>query len=404
LEKPIKFESRQPRHLRYRNHYRSYLVFFLASCCLIIPYWSLRFLGGDANLIFKEQNYEIAITLSYFFIFGAFYFFWLNPRLKRSVQVYADYVKLHDGKKSEDVHFNEIESVTVVCWSLFYLKMKNGHKYYFSSSLERVDYIWEKIKDTRPDLLVDIDFESFRLKLVQYDHHQKRKEWFFRHKFADVINWLILPLLFIGVSYTVQSQNIFINQRGMYFFRLGMYSLLVLLLTTFIFSMLLKKFIFDARIKKQMGEKYTDKIRDLEFEGIIIQRSKFFQLVTSCFIFSLIIRMDINLYSLTKIKEDINELKIYRGTTVFIDNRFNCVDCQYYLKEGDVVIFGRGHLGQVMAKPGEFVGEFLLDGQGRGLANENVQRVPINHLAVRSGDGANLSFIKMDDLIGKINK
>lgn len=393
----------QPRHLKYRNHYKSYFVFFAVTSFIVFAYWSLRFYQEGFVQIYSEQKHELYISVCYFLLFGLFYFLWLRPRLKQSVQVFDDKIVIHNNKQQEIIVFSEIESLSTVCWSLFYLKMKNGTKFYFNSSLERVDYVWEMLKEKRPDLLESTDFEIFRLKLVQYDHYQKRKEWFFRHKFADVVNWIILPFAFLGIAYVIQSQQIMIYQLGLYFFRLFMFSILVLLLTTFIFSIVLKKFIFDEKIEKQLSDNPSDKLRDLEFEGVILHRSKLFQFITACFVFSAIIRTDVNLFSVTKMKDNIEEFQLFKGKTVLIDNRYNCVKCKYELTEGDLVMFGRGYVGEVMAKQGDYVGQYL-EKDGRKIASESIQEVPVGHVAVKSRNGSELIYVKMSELIGKIKK
>lgn len=404
MDKLLRQNIQQPRHLHYRNHYKSYFVFFAVTSVIVLAYWALQFIQGPIKQVYLDQTYELMVSGCYFFVFASFYFLWLRPRLKRSVQVFETHILVHNNKEKIEVNFNEIESISIICWSLFYFKMKNGVKHYFNSSLERVDYIWEMVKEKRPDLMDATDYEVFRLKLVQYDHYQKRKEWFFRHKFADVVNWVVLPFTFLSAAFVIQSQNVIIYHQGLYFFRLLMYSILVMLITTFLFSIALKKFVFDERIQKQLGDNPGDKLRDLEFEGVILHRSKIFQFMTACFVFSLIIKADVNLYSVTKVKESIEEFGLKAGKTVFIDNRYNCVGCKYELTDGDLVMFGRGYVGEIMAKQGDYVGQFYENKNGRKIASENIQEVPVGHVAVRSKNGQELIYIKMSELIGKIKK
>src|SRR5690606_5971300 len=264
------------------------------------------------------------------------------------------------------------------------------------------DYIWEGIYRARTDLFSGEFFESYRLKLVQYDHHQKRKEWFFRHRLVDAFNWIVLPVSFIFLTFIYQSKNIVINQQGLYFFRLFMFSMLVLLSMAFIFSFLLKKLIFDKRVARKM-EASQNKVRDLEFEGVILQRSKVFQVFSACFLLALVVKFDVNLFSVSKVKENFayqNEMK--KGSTIVIDNRYNCISCKYEVRDGDYIVFGRGHIGQVMAKQGEMVGLITQDTQGRMIASENVQEVPKGHIAVRASNGKDIVFVQLGELIGKV--
>ena len=403
MEKVIKLDSLQPRFLRFRSHYKIYLILLLALSVLNLCFWGYRLSQSPVKDILHEDWYELIISCCYFSLFGSFYFFWLRYRLNNKVQVFETHVFIHKGKEVIRLDFDDVESVSVVAWSLFYLKMKNGHKHYFNSSLERVDYVWEGVKNARPDLIKPEEYESFRVRLIQYDHHQKRKEWFFKHKLVDVFNWVVLPGIFLLMAYSVQSRDILIGQPGLYFFRLFMYSILILLVTTFAFSMLLKKFVFDKKIQLQAGTD-SEKIRDVEFEGVILQRSKMFQMIMTSFFLGLVIRTDINLYSLTKTKDDLSKFNIKKGSTIIVDNRYNCINCKFQVSEGDLIFFGKGIVGQVLAKEGEMVGQVSLDKRGRSIASENVHEVPTGHIAVRTASGKDVVFVRIKDLIGKVKK
>ncbi len=404
MEKKLKFESLQPRFLKYRSHYKIYLISLLTLSGLILSFWGFKFTQDSFANVIKEYNYEFWLSISYYTLFGCFYVFWLRHRLNRSVQVYPTYLNVHNMGKVEQVEFADVESVGVVCWSVFYFKMKNGVKHYFSSSLERVDYIWEGFYEARPELISQEDYNSFRTKLVQYDHHQKRKEWFFRHKLVDLFNWIVLPFSFFVTTYLIQTKEIVINQQGMYFFRLFMYALLILMITTFFYSIVLKRFIFDKRVKVQMSSKPDDKLRDLEFEGIVLHRSKMLQMITATFLFALIIRSEMNLFSVTKLKEDLTSFNLQTGKTIIVDNRFNCTMCKYPVRDGDLVMFGKGTLGQIMATEGDMVGQISQDKTGRIIASENIQEVPKGHVAIKLAKQDNIVMIRLEDLIGKIQK
>jgi preprotein translocase subunit YajC len=402
LDKVYKLDPIPPRFLRYRNHYKIYVFGFVLICGLIAAFWGMKFFNEPANSVVKENFSELVVSVLYFLVCGSFYFFWLKQRMKRAVQVFETHILIHDGKKTQTLNYEDIESVNVVCWSIFYVKLKTGFKHYFNSSLERVDYIWEGVYRARPDLVDQKEFEAHRLKLVQYDHHQKRKEWFFKHKMIDIFTWGVLPVLFVLLGYMIQSQQVVIHHQGVYFFRLFMYGLLVLLATACVFSLSVKKFVFDRKISNQMD--YQDKVRDLEFEGMVLQRSKLFQLITASLILAVVIKNDVNLFSVSKVKEDIASFSLKKGNAILIDNRFNCLACKFRLKDGDLVVFGRGTIGQVLAQEGDMVGVVSQDKTGRMIASENVQEVPRGHLAVRATNGKDIMFVKIGDLIGRIQK
>jgi hypothetical protein len=353
------------------------------------------------QVIFESYRWELIFSFIYFSAFAFFYFYWVRPKMKKSIQVFSDSLMIHDGRNKEEVKFEDIESINLVCWSIFYLKTKKGVKHYFHSGYERVDYIWEGLYHARGDLFSPSLYEEFRVKLVQYDHHQKRKDWFFKHKMVDVFNWAILPLMFLSLAFMFQSKNVIIHHQGIYFFRLFMYSMLILVSTSFFYSLVLKKFIFDKKVKSQMQEMEV-KVRDLEFEGMILHRSKIFQFITATFALAILVKMDVNLYSVTKVREDLAHFNLKKGHTVLIDNRYNCVGCKYQILDGDYVVFGRGTIGQVLAKEGDMVGEVSHDKKGRMIASENLQEVPRGHVAVRAANGKDIVFVKIQELIGKI--
>ncbi len=404
MEAKANFVSVQPRYLRYRSHYKIYLVALLVISGLILSFWGHQLSQARWASVYNEFTNELWLTISYFAAFGLFYILWLKARLNRVVQVYATHLSIHNHHKKEEVLFENVESVGFVWGSIFYFKMKDGVKHYFSSGLERVDYVFEGFNQACPGIIAPNIFEEFRTKLVQYDHHQKRKEWFFRHRTVDVFNWVVMPLAFLTFTFLIQSQEVIIHQQGMYFFRLFMYSVLVMMITTLVFSVVLKKFIFDKRIKMQMHGQPNDKLRNLEFEGIIVHRSKVMQIITASFLFALVMRSEMNFYSLTKTKDDLTSFNLKQGHTLIVDNRYNCLTCKYPLKDGDIVVFGKGTIGQMMASEGDMVGQIAQDKRGRIIASENIQEVPKGHVAIKLANQQEIIMIKLSDLIGKIQK
>lgn len=404
METARTFESLQPRLLKYRAHYKWYVTGMLFVGALLVCYCSYIYSMYGGEILWKEYQPELFWTAFYFVFSVGCYFFWLRSKLTRSVQVHKDGIDIQNGTHKEKILYSDIEVVAPVARSMFYLKTKQGIKYYFNSSLERIDYVWEGLYHARPDLFGSVDFEGYRVKLVQYDHHQKRKEWFFKHKFVDVFQWIIIPSLFVLVTYKVQSQYVQIHQLGLYVFRLSMFSMLALLICTFLYSFVLKKLLFDKKIKAQM-QGSGDKVRDMDYESVIVQRSKMLQTMTACFVLAVLVKMDANLFSVTRLKEDIAMSNLHKGKTVVIDNRYNCYNCKHSIQDGDWIVFGRGQIGQVMAKSGETVAQIGQDKAGRMIASTDMLEVPEGHVAVRIGnEGQDVLFVKATDLVGRIKK
>lgn len=400
MDQSPRYDTIQPRFLRYRNHYKVYGFIFFLFAFLLWGYWTFNFVHYGWAAIWPHQRFELFLSASYLFSGLAAFFFWFKPQMKKSVQVFPTHILFHNGGEAQQLNFSDVESVNRVCWSLFYLKTRDNHKFYFNSSLDRLDYLWEGLRSARPDLLSEEDYESYRLKLIQYDHHQKRKDWFFRHNLLDVFNWFVLPIIFIVAAHIFQSKGIQINSQGMYIFRLVMFSMLTLLATSFFYSLILKKFIFDKRIARQV-QGQDEKSRDLEFEGVIVQRSKVFQILTACFIFTVLVWQDLNFFSVTRIKEEVAAFHLKKGSTVVVDNRYNCIHCAYQVHDGDLVVFGKGYIGQIVARGGDFVGEVSSDRSGRNIASDNVQEVPAGHVAVKVASGE-MAFVKLTEITGKI--
>ncbi len=365
--------------------------------------------GGFTLLLMKngwtwqgEGREEMLSFASMLFFVPALYLWWLHPKLTQTVQVYSDHIRVSTKEFSWEIAFNDIMAIELPFHSMIRLRMKDGHSWWFSAALERSDYLWEGLMRARPELVGGKDgFEDFRLKLVQYDHHEKRKEWFFRHRLLDVLNWVVLPALALVIGYQVQAEDVVINSKSLYFFRLGMYSLLVTIVCAFGWSVVLKKFVFDKMVKKQMEE--GTKLRDLVYEDRVIQRAKWFQVVTCALLLSAVVKGDLNLFSLTKLRLEAKAFKLVPGKTIVIDNRFNCVSCAHAVNEGDLLLFGRGTIGQVLALPGEVIAQTRNTSLGRSIASETVMEVPEGHIALKTGaDGKEVVLVRIGDLVGKL--
>jgi hypothetical protein len=95
--------------------------------------------------------------------------------------------------------------------------------------------------------------------------------------------------------------------------------------------------------------------------------------------------------------------KLVPGKTIVIDNRFNCVSCAHAVSEGDLLLFGRGTIGQVLALPGEVIAQTRSTSLGRSIASETVMEVPEGHIALKTGaDGKEVVLVRIGDLVGKL--
>lgn len=395
-------EPRPPRTLPYRFYYKWYAIACAVVWLLCVGIVAMLLLHkGESSNDIREELYSFsALSL----LIPAFYLWWLHPKLTRTIQVFHDHVRISSGGMNWDVAFNEIKKVDRPFFSVMRFRMNDGHSWWFSAALERPDYLWEGLAKQRPELVESpAVYEEFRLKLVQYDHHEKRKEWFFRHRFLDLINWVIVPLIVLVAGYQYQTQDVIIHSKGLYFFRLGMYAMFMTITCAFMWSVLLKKLVFDRMVEKQMES--GKKLRDMQKEDQILQRAKFLQLVTCTALLALVVKTDLNLYSVTKLKSGSSAYKLQKGKTIVVDNRFNCVECKHALVEGDLILFGKGTLGQVLAMPGEVIAQTRETSLGRSIASETVTEVPEGHIALKTGaEGKDVVLVPISDLVGRLKK
>ena len=387
----------EPRRLNYRFYYKWYALILAFLWIMSVGVVAYFFLQPNA-LMNKEEVYSFG---SFVFLLPALYLWWLHPKLTRTIQVFPESIKISNSQYCWEINYHQIESITTPYLSYICLKMRDGQKWWLNASIERIEYIWEGLAKACPEQMKSqSEFERFRLKLVQYDHHEKRKEWFFRHRVLDFINWIVLPTAVMFIAFKVQSSEIYIYSKPLYFFRLTMYALFTTIMSAFAWSIIMKVLVFDREVKENLKD--GKKIRDVSREDFILQRSKFFQLITCAALMAVMVKVDLNFFSITKLKTDIESFKLRGGQTLIVDNRYNCVDCYHSIVEGDLVLFGKGTVAQVLALPGEVIAQTRANSLGRSIASETIMTIPEGHVALKTGIGQEMVIVKISDLVGKL--
>src|SRR5690606_34015302 len=163
-----------------------------------------------------------------------------------------------------------------------------------------------------------------------------------------------------------------------------------------------KKLVFDKKVEDQLEVAPMDKLRDLEYENVIIQRTKLIQSISVAILFGFIIKTDFNMFTLTKIRGDFSSFNISEGKTLVVDNRYNCAQCKFSLQEGDMVVFSKGQLGQILASAGDLVGQVSKSPEGRSIASESVSIIPEGHVALRLPNTDDIVIVKETELVGKL--
>jgi len=406
LEEQFIYQKKLPRTLRSQSLAKKGLVISLSIFVITVIYIFILYLNFSINIQhFLSQNLiEISLCLLSLVSSIAFYFYHQSKSNLVSIQVFDDHWVYHFMNGPIDVYFNQIEKIEWAKGGHLVIILKNNNLHRFDSSLERLDYLLEALYQHRSDLFVSRDvFEKARLDFIQNDHHHKRQLWFIENKLANLVYWTFLPLLFLYVGYSYQGKHLEIHQIYKYFFRLGVFSFFVLIICSLVFSEVLR-FYLNFKIKKQIAKNVEDKTQHIDFEKNILKQSKYFQILVSIFIFSMILQHDLNFYSLTHVAESKPHLGLERGHYM-IDNRFNCTQCAYELIPGDIVIFGKGYFGKVLAMEEETIAQLTSSGPGRTIASEKIVTTPKNHIAIYVGDKSEkVIFIKISDLVGKIKK
>jgi hypothetical protein len=162
----------------------------------------------------------------------------------------------------------------------------------------------------------------------------------------------------------------------------------------------MKVFVFDKQVVENLKDEI--KIRDVSKEDFILQRSKFFQFITCATLMAFMIKMDLNLFSITKLKASIEQFNLRAGQTLVVDTRYNCVQCAHSIVEGDLILFGKGSVAQILALPGEVIAQTQANSLGRSIASDTITTVPQGHVALKTGKGQEMVIIKISDLIGKL--
>jgi hypothetical protein len=394
--------SKPIRSLSFRKHYRYYYAFW-ASIWLACAWYAIDQWNDEIAL--SSMKAELGVLSALAIVLGLLYFIWLRKTFWIELKVFDDHIEVH--QKRNDVRkyeFSKIKKIQTLPGSLFVIKFEDGKSLILGSMLERCDYVWDSIYQVRSDLISKEAHDKKRMKLISHDHHQKRREFFWKHRGFDFLHWAFLPISFVGATAIVQMQQIEIHQPATYIFRLAMISVLVVIVSAFIFSFTLKKMVFDPRLRKQLTNKSGSKIRDTSFEKSIWGKTKVWQFAFSVLAFSYVLKNDLNLFSITKIKHDIAISNFKKGETIVVDNRFNCLKCDYKIKEGDIVVFTKGYLGEVLAVAGEKIAYVEGDFQSRSLAsNQTSYQIPEGHIAVKTGkDEEPIAIIKIDELIGRV--
>lgn len=393
-------QSQGPRKLGYRFYYKWYA--FTLACVWLMCLFAVAFIFVEhrENITGNHRD-ELFSFVALSLFLPSLYLWWLHPKLSQTIQVFPKFIRVNQKNKYFDICYNQIDSISNPFLSFVRINLRDKNTFWMSAAIERPDYIWEGIVKACPELVGKNDeHEAVRLKLVQYDHHEKRKEWFFRHRMLDFVNWVAMPAIVLIASYRFQTEEIMIYSKSLYFFRLTMYSLFIAIVSAFSWSVITKFFVFDKLVADNMQE--GSKLRDLKREDTVLQRSKLLQLFTCSVLMFMMVKFDLNLFSITKIKKNYQSFNLTSGKTAIVDNRFNCFECKHSLQDGDIVLFAKGSLAQVMARPGEVIAQVQEGSLGRSIASETIITIPSDHVALKTGDSNEIIVVKISDLIGKV--
>jgi len=397
-----------PRVLQYRKHIRAmekpfkYFMFcyFLLFFMMAIFYFYSLLQNNIISIVplLGAGLLWIPLFLEYKYI--------IRPLAISKIQVYPDRLFIDRGKEKIDIPFDEIKeiksAVNKYLGGWFKVILKNKKSYRFTIALERVDYIIDGIIKFNPLLLNDDDYKKLRKNLILADHCWARCYDFFQKKNIAIALFylLLIPAILIIAIYFKQQSEFLIKNPIEYFGVTSFLALVFLGLVGTIFPFLAFVFI-NKHADKRIDENPNNKARDQAYEVKIYRKFLPLYLATLLIYFACIYQFDLNAVSFAYISKDAKYFAIKASDPLWVDMKYNCLDCKHSLKKGDVIVTDRLLLGKIVAIPKEKVAISNRDDEGRFMASTEEEEVPLNFLAIYAYDGE-IVLLDIKDVKGKI--
>lgn len=165
--------------------------------------------------------------------------------------------------------------------------------------------------------------------------------------------------------------------------------------------------IVNKKIQTRLQQDPNNKLRDVELEGTAYHKVLPFCLLGLLSFYMAVYHFDLNTLTFSRPMVDVPHLQLHQAETVFVDNRFNCLRCNYSLKREDRIVFkkenGQEFLGRLIGVPGEVVQINNKGTDGRYIASTEEIKIPEGKVAVRvNPDGSALTLVNVDQIRGRI--
>ncbi|MBI2519690.1 MAG: hypothetical protein HYV97_04715 [Bdellovibrio sp.] len=402
----------------------SIILFALLFLAFLLYYFYQTYamsISGSGSL--HLLNVSISIENAFHFIIysGAFlfvasvaYYLFFKDVMGAKFQASQKHIACHRKKKEFKIFFEEITSLH--CGSFgplctFRIKCNNGRVYRFSTMIERADYIIEAILRFNPKLLPWEKFVAFRNKLVLSDHRLARFEesYYGRHSWISVFHLAFLPIVFLSWLYIQQANKMVIHSIVGHVL-IGLKLIIITNLGLWGLYQFIYKRIIDKKSFEKLQKNIKDKKRDMHYESTLY-KSLYAGVVTLCFVFySGIYNFDLNRYEFIVALENFENYGQSAGTVHLVDTRYNCQECNFSLKHGDVVVILKpDRPGKYLAKISGFPGEVvkfndLQDVQtGRSVAAYEERKLNKHELSAITGKkGEYVSLLSEEQIYGKV--
>ncbi|MBT3984163.1 MAG: hypothetical protein HOE90_22605 [Bacteriovoracaceae bacterium] len=401
-----------PRILEYRKQVEIVAAFFkYISLILFLVTLFTIFLS---RLVTEPKDVAFYLTISFtsgiiWLFYYPLYFFLIKPLATSKIQVFDDSILLTRGKKETIIPFDEITSikrkVNKNAGGWFTLVLKNKKKYRFTIVLERLDYILDAVYKYNNQLLSEDEYLSLRKQLILSDHGFGRLYDMFgsRYKWITFTHAFLLPAVFIIGLYIKQGSQFNIYLSVLYFTKIIQVILITLGVLWVAFILIANK-ILDKHTSSQLESNSLLKNRDTQFESKIFRRLFPVYLALIICSFAGIYKYDLNTYGLTYIKKDSKYLGIKANKNLWVDTKFNCLDCNYSLVRGDIILVHGVGLGKIVNLPNELVTINEKDKKGRHIASTTETMVPPRNLAIQTSGGKVIKLVPNVKIKGKILK
>ena len=278
---------------------------------------------------------------------------------KTCFRVYNDRVVVDfRGKTIEEILFRNIHAIVFppstrdLHGATVVVETQNGINLQLSTAIEGVHYLFDSIRNVRPELIRKSDFEDLCRASVSGEAYAGEayegflRGWFCFENAPTLLVSYFIPAFLAWLLYTAQSRE-YVIDAGKFPAIYGISGILLTICLQVIQGKLLLEAGITGRkipsLSALLGRQPTPKQDYKEMLQIKTQAIRTVRntapihslIVGAVFLF--LWQTDYNLYFSSVLERAYPSLKLHAQQEVWIDQRYNCVECKHPLTEGDVV-------------------------------------------------------------------